>query len=165
MSNLSALTASLSASDAAARAEAAEQLAQLGSDARPAALALLIACGDETEEVRQWAAEALEGMGPPEVADLERLISLVEARSADVGYWAVTLLGRLKGDAAPAVDALATVVAERGDLTVRHRAAWALGEIGPPAAKVLPALQKAGADPDPRLSRLAQEAIEHIAPR
>lgn len=163
--SITSLIAALSSSDAASRADAAERLAQLGPKARSAAMALVLACGDDDETVRQWATDALEGIGPPEAADVAQLASLAEAKSLDVAYWAVTLLGRLKGDAATAVDALATVVAGRGDLIVRQRAAWALGEIGPSAAKAVPALQKAGADSDPRLSRLAQEAIEHITRR
>jgi HEAT repeat protein len=160
--NLSSLIAALSSSDAASRADAAERLAQLGPKAKPAALALVLACGDDDETVRQWATDALEGMGPPEAADVAQLASLVEAKSPDVGYWAATLLGRLKTEAASAVESLAQVVAGGGDLAVRQRAAWALGEIGPPAAKAVPALQKAGAAPDPRLSRLAQAAISQI---
>jgi hypothetical protein len=38
----------------------------------------------------------------------------------------------------------------------------ALGEIGPAAAAALPHLRKAAADPDPRLARLAQQAIDQI---
>ncbi len=87
-SKLSTLIAALSAPDAAVRAQAAEQLAQLGPEARPAAVALVLASGDEEEEVREWAVGALEQMGPPEATDVGHLASLVEARSPDVGYWA-----------------------------------------------------------------------------
>jgi len=162
-SDLSRLLSSLSAPDAERRAEAAEQLAQLGADARPAAVALVLACGDEAEEVRQWAAGALEEMGPPEASDLGHLASFLAGRSPDVGYWAATLLGRLKAEAAPAVDALARAVAESSHPAVRQRAAWALGEIGPGAAAAGAALQAAAADPDARLSRLAREALGRIA--
>jgi len=160
---ISQLVAGLSASDANTRAQSAEQLAQIGPDAQPAAVALVLACGDEEEEVRQWATSALEGMGPPEASDVGQLVSFLQGRSPDVGYWAATLLGRLKSEAAAAVEALARAVAESPHLSVRQRAAWALGEIGSAAAAAVPALQKAAADPDPRLARLAQEAIGHIA--
>jgi HEAT repeat protein len=156
------LIASLSDSNAAKRAEAAEQLAQLGSDAQPAAVALILACGDEAEEVRQWATAALEEMGPPQASDADHLISLIEVQSPDVGYWAVTLLGRLGTDAAPAVQALAHAVAGSPHASVRQRSAWALGQIGPAAVAALPSLRKAADDPDPRLARLATEAIDQI---
>lgn len=161
--NLSTLIAALSSPEADTRAQAAEQLAQLGSEARPAAIALVLGSGDEAEEVRQWSTAALEEMGPPDVADMASLVSFLEGRSADVGYWAATLLGRLKSEAAPSVDALAHAVAGSPHLSVRQRAAWALGEIGPSAAAAVPALQKAAADADPRLSRFAQAAMSQIA--
>ena len=125
-------------------------------------MALVLACGDEAEEVPQWVASAREEMGPPETSDVSPLVSLIEAKSPDVGYWAATLLGRLKAEAAPAVDALADAVARSPHLPVRQRAAWALGEIGPAAAAALPSLRKAATDADPRLARLAQQAIEQI---
>lgn len=161
--NLSNLIAALSAPGADQRAQAAEQLAQPGADAQAAAVALVLACGDEAEEVRQWATSALEEMGPPEAADVGQLVSLIEAKSPDVGYWAVTLLGRLKAESASAVDALAHALAESPHLPVRQRAAWALGEIGTAAAASLPQLQTASAGSDARLARLAQEAIKQIA--
>ena len=71
---ISSLIAALSNADVAQRAQAAEELAQLGSDARPAAVAMVLACGDEAEEVRQWATSALEEMGD----DAERLGDHVE---------------------------------------------------------------------------------------
>jgi HEAT repeat protein len=91
---------------------------------------------------------------------MDQLISLIEAKSPDVGYWAATLLGRLGADAAVVVDALVRAVASSAALSVRQRAAWAMGEIGSPAA--IPSLKTAASDPDPRLARLAQEAIEQI---
>jgi HEAT repeat protein len=128
--NISVLISALSNVDATSRTQAAKQLARLGTDAQPAAVALVLACGDDDEGMRKSAMSALEAMGPPEVSDLGQLVSLVAARSPDVGYWAVTLLGRLKADAAPAVDALAHAVLRSPHLLVRQRAAWALGEIG-----------------------------------
>jgi HEAT repeat protein len=160
--DFSRLIASLSDSNAAKRAEAAEQLAQLGADAQPAAVALVLACGDEADEVRQWAAAALEQMGPPQPSDVEHLTPLIEAQSPDVGYWAVTLLGRLKAGAASAVEALAYAIAGSPHPSVRQRSAWAAGQIGPAAVAALPSLRKAADDPDSRLARLAQQAIDQI---
>ena len=130
-SNVSALISALSNVDAASRTQAAEQLTQFGTDAQPAAVALVLACGDDDDGVRQSAMSALENLGPPEGADFSQLISLIKAKSPDVGYWAVTLLGRLKTEAVPALDALAQAAAESPHLLVRQRAAWALAEIDP----------------------------------
>lgn len=160
--NMSTLIASLSSSDTTGRVNATEQLARLGSEAQPAALALVLACGDDDEEVRQGATSVLEELGPPGASDMGQLASLVGAKSPDVGYWAATLLGRLKAQAAPAVEVLALAIAESPNLSVRQRAAWALGQIGPAAVASLPHLKKAAGDTDTRLARLVQEAIKQI---
>ena len=131
-------------------------------DRQPAAVALVLACGDEDEEVRQWATAALEGMGAPEASDVGPLTSFLAGRSPDVGYWAATLLGRLKTEAAVAVDALARALSESPHLAVRQRAAWALGEIGPAAPAAIPALKTAAMATDSRLCRLAEKAIGRI---
>jgi len=161
--SISSLIAALSTPEPDKRAEAAAQLAQVGPDAQPAAIALVLACGDEVEEVRQWAAAALEELGPPSSSDVAQLTALIDARSPDVGYWAATLLGRLKEEAAPAVDALALSVAGKQNVAVRQRAAWALGESGPAAAAATPALQKAVGDADPRLARIAAQSLKKMA--
>ena len=142
----------LSATDVATRVRAAKQLSRLGPTAKPAAMALVLACGDEAGEVRQWATAALEAIGPPEVDDVGQLAAFLRGRSADVGQWAATLLGRLRGKAARAGDALARAVDKASNSSVRQRAAWALGEIGPAAEEALPSLHRAVNDSDSHLS-------------
>ncbi len=127
-----------------------------------AAVPLVQACGDQDEEVRGWAVTALEELGPPPVADLAALASLLADQNADVGYWAATLLGRLGEDAAPAVPALASALSGSKHSSVRQRAAWALDKLGPPATGALDALRQAADDDDLRLARLAGRAIEQI---
>ena len=156
------LLAALTAAEPAERAGAAEQLSRLGPDARAAAVPLARACGDQDEEVREWAVAALEELEAPPVADLAALASLLADQSADVGYWAATLLGRLGEDAAPAVPALASALSGSKHSSVRQRAAWALGKLGLPATGALDALRQAADDDDLRLARLAGRAIEQI---
>jgi HEAT repeat protein len=162
MAEIAQLVAELTSTDDARRAAAAERLAQQGAEACDAAVALARACGDPCEEVCQWAAAALEELGPPPVEQLAALAALLGEASADAGYWAATLLGRLQAAAAPAVPALAAAVAGRGPMAVRQRAAWALGQIGPAARPAAECLQRATADPDSRLSSLAQQALEQL---
>jgi HEAT repeat protein len=45
---------------------------------------------------------------------------------------------------------------------IRERAAWALGQIGPKAKSAIPALRDAAGTKQPRLSRLANEALAAI---
>ncbi len=162
--DVSQLAAELGHPDPIQRSCAAELLSSLGPDAQPAAVALVRACDDPTEEVREWAAIALDKMGRPSLADLEALASLVAEADDNphVGHWAATLLGRLREDAAPAVTVLASAVSGHSAMPVRERAAWALGKIGPPAAPSLKTLRQATCNPDRRLARIAQRAIAQI---
>ncbi len=156
------LVSCLSDTNPAKRAQAAEGLSRLGPQSAPAAVALVRACGDETEEVREYAVAALEEMGSPNIEDIQSLVALLNDPKTDIGYWAATLLGRLESDAASAVPALAAAVTEASEGAVRQRAAWALGRIGLPAAPALSVLNEAAASSDLRLARLAQRAIGQI---
>jgi HEAT repeat protein len=154
--------AQLASNDAAKQAEAAEALAHLGPDAQPAAAALVRVCGSEDDSTREWATSALEGLGPPLESQMHDLIALVGNKSLDVAYWAVTLLGRLGDAAAPAVPVLTDALQGAAEQAVKERAAWALGQIGPAAKSAVPALRVATASKQPRLSRLATEALAAI---
>jgi hypothetical protein len=81
-----------------------------------------------------------------------------------VAYWAVTLLGRSGQKAATATAVLAGCLNAGCDPSVAQRAAWALGKIGPAAAAAGDSLEKAAAAADPRLARLAREALDAIGP-
>ena len=160
--DIARLIATLRDVSPAERSQAAEQLCHLGAEAQEAAVALVRTCADGEEEVREWAVAALEDLGPPAAGDLHALTALVTDKNRDVGYWAVTLLGRLGATAAAAVPALAGALSGPVDLAVRQRAAWALGQIGPPAAAARTPLQQAASSDDPRLARLAQQALQQL---
>ena len=153
------LVEELASPDPGARAAAAEALCHAGEAARPAAAALVAACADGDETVREWIVAALEELGPPVETDLGALVPLVGSPEPLVAYWAATLVGRQGSAAAPAVDALVARLEGAGPIDVRQRAAWALGQIGAPAAKARPALEAAAGGDDPRLARLASEAL------
>lgn len=159
---LAELIASLRSDDPIVARDAAQRLSRMGSDARGAAVPLAEAAAAEAEEVCEWAAAALEELGPPLPEDLDRLIALLGDPRGNAAYWAATLLGRLEAEAAAAVPMLATAVTDHADAAVRQRAVWALSQIGPAAADALPALEQAAAGPDPRLARLAGRAIQSI---
>jgi len=152
----------LGSADVAARRKAAEELARLGPTAKVAALDLARACADADREVREWVVAALEEIGPPPVADLNDLVELLPTGPPDVSYWAATLLGRLGAEGARAVPPLISTLEGNSDIIVRQRAAWALGKIGRPASAGLPALKAAVASGQPRLAKLAEEAIKKI---
>ena len=161
-SDASELAALLSSTDLEPRRTAAERLARMAEDAAPAAAALVRACGDADEQVREHAVAALEDLGPPPTAAVPGLVGLVDHPHPLVGYWATTLLGRAGADAASAVPALTKCLDSRADLAVRQRAAWALGQVGPSATAACETLRRAASQSDERLARLASEALAAI---
>jgi len=160
--DVAALILGLASASAAERSVAAERLAHLEADARPAAVALVLATADQDERVREWAVAALEGLGTPEPEQVPQIAALLDGEPA-VGYWAATLLGRASVAGDLAVASLAEVVERNPHAEVRQRAAWALGKMGPAAAAALPALQRAAASDDARLARLAGKAAREVA--
>jgi HEAT repeat protein len=152
----------LRGTDAESCRQAAEDLAQMGEEARPAALALVAACGRGDDELSEWAVAALEQMGAPVLDDLPALCQLLKSKNEPTAYWAATLIGRLQQQAAAAVRPLAECVKQTASDSVRQRAIWALGQIGSAAQEATPVLQQAAAGSGPRTARLAQEAMDRI---
>lgn len=158
-----ALGEQLSSSDVQQARSSAEQLSLLGEEAGPAAVQLARAAGCDDEETREFVVAALEELGSPPADAVDSLIELLKDSSADTGYWAATLLGRLGEDAAAACVPLADALGNASqDLIVRERAAWALGKIGPAAASARESLAKAASSSDARLARLAAAALASI---
>jgi HEAT repeat protein len=161
MSDVTVLARQLQDRQVGVRAQAAEQLSRYGEEARVAAVELVQACGDE-EAVREWAVAALEELGPPLKDSVDKLRGLVDAPNELVGYWAVTLLGRSGSDAVSAAAALVSVLERSPHLSVRQRAAWALGQLGDRGPATVAALERATHDADPRLARLAAQAMQPL---
>lgn len=160
--DLAQLISKLEGTDTEAQTAAATRLASLGRDAQGAIVALVRTVGIPDEEVLEACTAALEEAGPPSAEQIAPLMSLTSDCSGDIAYWAVTLLGRARADAAPAAPALVAVLESDVELPVRERAAWALGEIGPAARNAVTALTAAANCDDARLSRLAKKALESI---
>ncbi len=164
MPDLPSLITDLRSDDETIRAVAAESLYRLGPDAQPAVVQWVCVWADTSEIAREWVVGALEEIGPPDPAALNELGHLAATQEPDVAYWAITLLGRLGGSAAPAVDALTHALSTHPATSVRQRAAWALGKIGPAASDALGALRSACTSSDVRLARLAARAVPQIDP-
>lgn len=161
MGPVSVLARQLQDKQISVRAQAAEQLSRHGAEACDAAVDLVQACGDD-ESVREWAVAALEELGPPPVGSLRKLSALVTDANELVAYWAVTLLGRSGSDAVSVAPALSSVLSTSPHPAVRQRAAWALGEIGDASPAAVAALEQAQGAADPRLARLAAQAIAQL---
>ncbi len=146
----------------AERQAAAEMLAKSGTVARAAAVGLCRAANDTDETVREWANAALEEMGPPPSAEKESLAELLEAPEG-TAYWAVTLLGRLEGEAHSISAKLAALVQyEATPAEVRNRALWSLEKIGSRTPEVKQAAEAAAKSENPRTARLAAKLLAQM---
>lgn len=122
------------------------------------------------DEVRSWAAEALEVGVKPTLDEAESLIA--ELRKAEDGercYWAATLLGRLGDElasrhdiAGDAVLALEGCLRDSRYLPARERAARGLCQLGAASKSALPTLRRLAVEAPPRLQRLSSEAAKAI---
>lgn len=160
--SVSHLIDELTSSDVVLQGHAAEALAKMGHEARPAAIPLIKQAGCEDETLREWVVSALESLGAPRQEDFEELRQLVTSDNPEVAYWAITFLGRLGDAAKDAVPDLVNAMTQNSDRHNRERAAWALGKIGPAAKDALPALHAAVKSHDQRLERIALLSIAEI---
>jgi HEAT repeat protein len=158
---LAQLINDLNADQVSLRRRAAEALSR-HPQPQAAAVSLVRACGDPDEQVREWAVSAVEGLGAPSIGDISALSELLCSDSEDASYWAATLLGRLGPASAAAVPQLTQLLVSPAAIASRQRAAWALGKIGPSAASAIDEIQQAADDDNPRLARLARQAIQQI---
>lgn len=145
-------------SDVEVRARAAENLCLAGSESVTAAVDLVAACGD-VDDVQSWAAAALEDLGPPPMESVDSLEALINSPLPLVGYWAATLLGRLGQSASRSQVVLGNAVSDSPHLSIRERAAWALGKVGATEVSAVESLKRAAASDSPRLARLAARAL------
>lgn len=154
---------SLQSPDVSQRVSAAESLSLMGPDAAFAAVELVKACSDD-DAVRDFAVAALEELGPPPTESLERLTELARDENSLVAYWAVTLLGRAEQLAQASEPTLVALLTKSKDPSVRERAAWALGKIGPNSAAAKLVLKQAASSSEPRLARVATASLEQTRP-
>ncbi len=119
--------------------------------------------GSHDDEVRLWAAEALETAVSPRAEEAAALARLLDrSDDGEIVYWAATLLGRLGPAAAETTPALDACLRWSLYLPARERAAWALSRIGPKAAAAVPTLRQVADDAPPRLRRLVLQALDSI---
>ncbi|QDT04409.1 hypothetical protein K227x_28000 [Rubripirellula lacrimiformis] len=117
-----------------------------------------------SDDVRQWAAEALENSITPTLEDVDELAEMLfSAEGGEIAYWSATMLGRLGeslgSNSKTAVAALEFCVGDSMYLPARERAVWALTQIGPPAASAALTLRRTAEDAPPRLQRLVEKAL------
>lgn len=128
----------------------------------PAVVAL---SGCDNEEVRMWAAEAMETAVQPVPADVKRLIDLMgKSPDGEICYWATTMIGRLGQPSAQTVQALENCLLNSKYVAAKEQAVWALSQVGADAVTAVPTLQSLIHEPTdhPRLTRLATEVVRRL---
>jgi len=115
---------------------------------------LMSALGDRAARIRIRSLRALADVGALTTADAARVVALLGDPDRKARRWAA-LVAIFMG--ARAVAALESSLG--GDAEHRWRAAWALGQIGPPAASALPRLRELATDTHARVSTESQAAI------
>jgi HEAT repeat protein len=132
----------LKSADSDVRRAAARELAEAGSEARPAVDALVTALKDRDLFVRRFAAQALGAIGPGAKAAVPALRTALGDRRREVQDAAAVALGKIGGP--EGVSALAAAVRDPDrEPSVRRKAAEALGALGQEARPAVPALTSA----------------------
>ena len=144
-----------------------ERLKELASDSdatNQQLVAVLLTMLDENEEVRSWASDAMSNVESPSREWGAQLSELTRHVNAPVAGWACKLLGRMGADATSFQSSLVVALTKHASKSVQQLAAMALKSIPNWSQETLAAIQLAASDTDPRLSRLATEALAEQNP-
>jgi hypothetical protein len=120
---------------------------------------LLTTLKAEDEELCAWTADALQAIEQVSDESLTLLAGYGMHQQARCAVWACKLLMKIQTPA-EAQTVLCRALKEHSNLGVRQQAAAALASIASPNGETLAALEAAAKDEDPRLSRLAAQALE-----
>jgi arylsulfatase A-like enzyme len=113
----------------------------------------------DTFEERDVIADELAGAGADGVPTL---VSFLKDDDARIRWWVAEALARMGSTAESAIPALAETLKDDANVTVRWRAARALGFIGTPAAR--PALEHALGDENDDVRQAAAKALARLRP-
>lgn len=119
---------------------------------------LMSTLDDDVARVRVRGLRALADVGALTTDEAPRVVALLGDTDRKTRRWASMVAISMGGRAVPALES-----ALYGDAERRWRAAWALGQIGAPAAAALPRLREL-ADDDDRVGTESRAAILAIEP-
>jgi HEAT repeat protein len=151
------------------REQCLEALTAIGQDAKAAVPEIIRIVGDESlfPSSLQWAAyRAIEAIGPAAEEAVPTILAALR-KNPSLGWAAASAFRAMGAAAAEAVDDLVMVL-RRADRTYADRpgprqlACEALGRIGLPAARVVPALVVATHDRESAVRHAAREALQRI---
>lgn len=122
---------------------------------------LLATLASDEEELRAYAGDCLEQLAHLRIEDVDLLSQVCLDRNPVVASWACKMLGRGGADVQRP---LATALSQHASTAVKQQAALALQRVSPLTAESCTALENAAQDADPRLQRLAQQALKGESP-
>jgi HEAT repeat protein len=130
----------------------------------PSSVSVLIkALGDNDENVRYWAAEALGEIGPEAKDAIPALIKALSDNDESVRIKAIYVIGRIGPAAKEAIPALIKAFGD-SDYGARTVAGEALKKIGPEAKELVPVLIQALGDSDVNVRIAAAKELGEIRP-
>ena len=156
-----ALVERLSSTDAAVRADAAEDLLQLGHKARPAEAGLTKLLADPAERVRISAAAALLSITGTNADAVNVLSRGLTSSDAAIRRAAADAVGQTGAGATPLIAPLAGVLKDQ-NVQTRRAAVRAVATLGPQAAGAATALVPLLSDPALKIE--AADALGRIGP-
>lgn len=165
MSNFDQLKKLLQDGSLEEQREAAKSLMHAGESAIEAVAELVRAADTDDEILCEFAHGALECVGaPPEsaISELQSILEEIPADSKSSSYWAATMLGRMGNVAKDALPELAKASAKFSEIQVQQRILWAIDKIGPDES-VVPVLTAYANNQNPRLARIANQALSKCA--
>lgn len=142
-----------------------EQIKKLATESEAVTghvIELLVALQDSDEETRAWASDALQTLEvlPRELAD--QVAKSCLSPHAPVAAWACKLLTKLGSEATNYQSAIVACLNEHPVLSTRQQAALALASVPELGSVAIEALRRAADSDDPRLKRLATNALTSV---
>jgi serine/threonine protein kinase len=160
--NLAKIRAGLQDPHPKVRAQAAQDLARLGPQARLAVPDLIRVLSDSNKEVRLLAFVALAQIGPAAAPAVSRLTRALKDSDKDIRANAALALGGIRPQAGKAVPEL-TDALEGREAVVRFEAVRALGEIGAVSLRAVETLTRmARSDPVPDVRLEATKVLRKV---
>jgi len=147
---------------ATVRSAACQALGQYHAASKPAVKKLIEMVKTENDSNTKYSAlNTLANIGRNDPQVIQLYLDLLD--DPMMSDHAICNLSNFGVNAAPAVPKLIALL-KTGDSNIRHRAAHALGTIGPAAQDAIPVLSETLKDPDATLVRSVEQAIRNIHP-
>jgi hypothetical protein len=144
------------------RFSAAVTLGSIGPSARNGVPALVQALNDQDFNVRMEAALALAKIGSGYSRATPQLEGLLNDRVSGVRLRAALALWRLQPNEATASNRVAQFLLKDPNSSIRFWASFLIGDLGPAARELAPALKEALGDPDSQVQRNATFSLKKL---